>query len=219
MKIINDKEMLENYIVKFEIREYFDTTNLDFKLIKFEKGSFLTKPLQGMKYMLFIVSGSVKIQNLEESGVIHIVGKSGKFDFLGDCEFATGRNPQFYTLAMSDVFCVALEFSKYNEILHKDVRFLNFIVKKLGNGFRNSAGIEYSYQSVDKKLLYYLKYMEPNHEIDGVEQTVSWMKCSRRQLQRVIAKLCDEGVLIKTGKGKYSLKEVADEDFLKLYHD
>lgn len=95
MKIINDKELLENYIVKFEIREYFDTTNLDFKLIKFEKGSFLTKPLQGMKYMLFIVSGSVKVQNLEESGVIHIVGKSDKFDFWATASLLQGEIHSF----------------------------------------------------------------------------------------------------------------------------
>lgn len=219
MKIINDKVLLEKYVKKYSIRDYFDTKDLDFKLIEFKKGSFLTRPLEKMNYMFFVVGGSIKVQNLEESGIVHIIAKSAKFEFLGDFEFATGKNPQFYTEAMSDVVCVGLEFSKFNDILHEDVRFLNFIVKKLGNGFRNNAGLEYSYKGIDKKLLYFLKYMEPNHEIDGVERTVSALKCSRRQLQRVIARLCDENVLIKTGKGKYRLKEVADEDFWELYHD
>ncbi len=211
MKIINDRELLENYIDKFKIRQYFDTKELDFKLIEYKKGSFLTRPVEHMRYMLFVVSGSIKIQNFEENGIVRIVSKSNKYEFLGDFEFATGEKPQFYTEAMSDVVCVGLEFSKYNDILHSDVRFLNYIVKKLGNSFRNDTTVEYSSLSADKKLIYYLLHVEPNHEIDGVEQTVSRVKCSRRQLQRVIAAMCEDGILIKTGKGKYRLTE----DFLR----
>ncbi len=53
MKIINDKVLLEKYVKKYSIRDYFDTKDLDFKLIEFKKGSFLTRPLEKMEYMFF----------------------------------------------------------------------------------------------------------------------------------------------------------------------
>ena len=43
------------------------------------------------------------------------------------------------------------------------------------------------------------------HVLEGIEHATLRLRCSRRQLQRVIKDLCDQGLVVKVGKGKYQL--------------
>lgn len=42
--------------------------------------------------------------------------------------------------------------------------------------------------------------------LKSIEEATNYLHCSRRQLQRILKKLCDEGKMIKEGKGKYKIK-------------
>lgn len=42
--------------------------------------------------------------------------------------------------------------------------------------------------------------------LKSIEEAINYLHCSRRQLQRILKKLCDENILIKEGKGKYKIK-------------
>ena len=54
-------------------------------------------------------------------------------------------------------------------------------------------------------LNYYLKYYCYG-SLKSIEEATNYLHCSRRQLQRILKKLCDEGKMIKEGKGKYKIK-------------
>ena len=62
-------------------------------------------------------------------------------------------------------------------------------------------------QNLEEKLLFFLSRVQPDHEIRSVNQTLQPLHCSRRQLQRVLKKLCEEGRIIKTGRGRYRLRD------------
>lgn len=65
--------------------------------------------------------------------------------------------------------------------------------------------MEFVYQSVEERFLYYLKYYCYG-SLKSIEEATNYLHCSRRQLQRILKKLCDEGKMIKEGKGKYKIK-------------
>ena len=56
-------------------------------------------------------------------------------------------------------------------------------------------------------MLFFLKKVQADHAISSVNQAMQALHCSRRQLQRVLKKLCDEGLVVKTGRGHYRLRE------------
>ena len=65
------------------------------------------------------------------------------------------------------------------------------------------AKIELAVQTLEEKVLLYLNEIWPSHQITSVNAAMVSLHCSRRQLQRVLKKLCDEGVLEKNGRGSY----------------
>ena len=64
--------------------------------------------------------------------------------------------------------------------------------KKILNHYLNENGL----------LLKYYCY----GSLKSIEEATNYLHCSRRQLQRILKKLCDEGKIIKEGKGKYKIK-------------
>ena len=59
--------------------------------------------------------------------------------------------------------------------------------------------------SVEERVLFFLGTVQPDHAITSVNQALQPLHCSRRQLQRVLKKLCDGGRVVKTGRGCYRL--------------
>ena len=62
--------------------------------------------------------------------------------------------------------------------------------KKILNHYLNENGL----------LLKYYCY----GSLKSIEEATNYLHCSRRQLQRILKKLCDEGKMIKEGKGNFS---------------
>lgn len=52
-------------------------------------------------------------------------------------------------------------------------------------------------------MLYYLEYEAKDNMICGVEQCANHINASRRQLQRILKELVDEGIIVKVKKGIY----------------
>ena len=62
-------------------------------------------------------------------------------------------------------------------------------------------------RSVEERVLTFLRDIQPDHTLHGINRGLMQFHCSRRQLQRVIKRLCDEGKLRKLKKGVYILLE------------
>ena len=88
-----------------------------------------------------------------------------------------------------------------------------FLLLSLSNGEdqKRIAGKEGELQA--KKILNH--YLNENDlllkyycygSLKSIEEATNYLHCSRRQLQRILKKLCDEGKMIKEGKGKYKIK-------------
>ena len=62
--------------------------------------------------------------------------------------------------------------------------------------------------TAEKALIGYLRWRCPNHTITNVSEVAFHINYSRRQIQRVLKSLTDNGTLIRAGKGCYALKDI-----------
>ena len=205
MREIADKNRLEHFFR--EQRAHFRQRPPVLKLVAFEKGEILNDPLQSLSRFYIIVRGSVSIYNLTEDGSIRYISKAASGTLLGDMEFSGAGNLSFYIEAAETVLCLDLPFRENLEVLENDPVFLRFVLRQLAGKLSLSAVMTASAQTLEEKVLFFLKKVQTDHAISSVNQAMQALHCSRRQLQRVLKKLCDERLVVKTGRGHYRLRE------------
>ena len=205
MKEILDQNRLEHFFK--EQQAHFRQRPPMLKLVEFEKGEILNDPLQPLSLFYILVRGSVSIYSLTEDGSIRYISKAAGGTLLGDMEFSGAGNQSFYIEAAERVLCLAMPFRENLAVLEEDPVFLRFVLSQLAGKLSLSAVMTASAQTLEEKVLFFLRKIQPDHSISSVNQTLQPLHCSRRQLQRVLKKLCGEGLVLKTGRGCYRLKE------------
>ena len=205
MREIVDQDRLEHFFR--EQRVHFRQRPPVLKLVEFEKGEMLNDPLRPLNYFYLMVRGSVSIYHLTEDGSIRYISKAASGTLLGDIEFSGAENLPLYIEAAETVLCLAVPFRENRSVLENDPVFLRFVLGQLAGKLSLSAVMTASAQTLEEKVLFFLRKVQPDHAISSVDHALQPLHCSRRQLQRVLKKLCDEGLVVRTGRGCYRLKE------------
>lgn len=205
MKEIRDTKRMEIYFEQHQL--HFQHPPKLLKLIQFEKGELLNGPMHPLKSFYIVVEGSVSIYYITEDGSIRHISKADAGILLGDIEFSGIEREQYYTEAAETVICLAIPFQENRSLLEKDPLFLRFVLTQLAEKLSLSSRMDVVTQTLEEKVLFYLSNVQSNHEITSVSKTLQVLHCSRRQLQRVLKRLCEDNVLIKKGRGCYKLKE------------
>ncbi|MDE8726357.1 cyclic nucleotide-binding domain-containing protein [Ruminococcus bromii] len=206
MRRIRDKKQVEYWLQKGHIRENFDTENLPFSVCRFEKGEYLTRQGGRLAELLFLIEGEVQIYGIREDGSVTPVNRHEAPVLLGDAEFVMGGASSLFTEARTTVICAALPMEPYRAELDRDVKFLHLLLRSYAGKFHTMATLEASAKTIEERVLLYMRHVCANGEISGIETALLQLRCSRRQLQRVLKKLCEENTVEKVGKGKYRLK-------------
>ena len=77
MEYIRDQQRLEQYLRQEKILCRFETENLDFRLVRYQKGELLTSPFKSLPDFLFLVQGKIKIYGLREDGSSFSISQGG----------------------------------------------------------------------------------------------------------------------------------------------
>lgn len=210
MNYVKDEKLLQAYLVKYGIREMFDTPELHFRFFEYDKGEQVVGPMKPLEHILFLVDGTAHIYGLREDSRFLPVSVSTPLTIYGDVEFATGHGSPFFVEAASRLYCAALPLAEYDEILRGDVRFLNTLLAHLGEKFAFATMMDNFSGELEEQVLYYLDNHCPDGCIHSVKDTVFRLRCSRRQLQRVLGSLCEKGMLEHYKKGGYRRTRGAD---------
>ncbi len=205
MMEIFDSAGIEDIIERKGIRNYFDTPNLRFQAFRYEKGEYITTPHNRLNMLLFAVEGTVQIYDIRENGSLTPVNQHKDSCILGDIEFIREGKSSFYAEAKTPVLCIALSFEKYRNQLNGDVRFLHCLLNSYASKLELYAMLDTAAPTLEERVLIYLKNMCVNATMCSVESAVAQLHCSRRQIQRVLKKLCENGKIQKIGKGSYRL--------------
>lgn len=204
INIMEDQEKVIKLVKKYKILENFDTPNLVFHLKHFEKGEYLTTPVKVMKELLFVIEGTIQIYGIRDEGNITPINHIESPAIIGDLEFSRNITSPFFTEAKTKVTCLALDTEKYKDELNKDVRFLHMLLQSYADKIELFSKYD-TVASIEERLLLYMKNIYPDHQLNGIESSLLQLRCSRRQLQRVLKNLCEKNIIKKTGKGKYQL--------------
>ncbi len=205
MKVLGTEEAVR-LVEQYHVAEFFDTPDLPFRAFLYRSGEVITSPLNPLEDLLILVRGSVRICQLEESGEWKLIADvvRGCGQIFGDMEFACETPTSFFTEAVEECVCIALSMEECGERLHRDVRFLHRILRSMGEKVRYNLDQGICSASLEERLLS-LFQDAPNHSLTGIEGTAQRLRCSRRQLQRVLKKMCEEGTLRRTGRGQYRM--------------
>ena len=208
MREIHDTEMLER--IFSDQQSHFCIRPPFLWLLMFEKGELLTHPLNPLDQFLIVIEGHIIIYSLTHEGNVRYIDRGCSGMLLGDMEFSGAIGGMLYTEAVAQVLCLSVPFQENRQALEKDPVFLRFVLSQLAGKLSLSSQIDTMEKTLSEKLLLYLRKIEPTHAIHSVNEAIQILHCSRRQLQRVLKKLCDEGVLIKSGRGCYLLAAPVD---------
>lgn len=207
MDYLQNQPLLEILLQREGILEYFETKGLGFRLIRYGKHELICGPGKPLEQLLFLVKGSVWVYSLREDGSSVSISRGVGRTVLGTMEFARKGLPAFYTETREETLCVALPLEENRAVLEQDQVFLRFVIGHLAEMIITSALIGHGEQPVEERLLVFLRDIQPDHTLHSINSGLLQFHCSRRQLQRVVRKLCQEGVLKKVGKGVYRLNE------------
>lgn len=205
MRYIHDEKLLERLLVQEGVRDHFETRGLSFRLVEYEKGELICAPGKPLEDILFTVRGTVQVYSLREDGGRTPVSRGVGRTTLGAIEFVRPGLPVFYTEAVEDLLCVSLPIERNRQVLLRDCVFLRYLLECINSMVVTYTLIGRGEQSVEERLLTFLRDIQPDHTLHGVNQGLMQVHCSRRQLQRVIKRLCDRGELRKVKKGVYVL--------------
>lgn len=205
MQRVQDQKQIEEWVRKYRVQDWFDSQGLEFGACWYEKGEYLAAPSRALDLLMFVVQGTIQIYGVQENGGLLPVNQVDSPTLIGDIEYSQGGRPPFFVEAKTRVLCITLPMSRWRCMLDKDLRFLHRLLQAYIDKLNLFANMDVSAPTVEQRVLLYLQRSAPGGELRGVDAAVLQLRCSRRQLQRTLSRLCAEGRVEKIGKGRYRL--------------
>lgn len=205
MKKITDPNQVEQWKKESKIDQFFDTEGLEFYICEYSAGELLCSPNESLTDIHFIVRGKVRIYNIHEDGSLSSISLESEPVILGDIEYVIENFATLFVEAHTEVVSLVLPVSRYRDKLQKDLRFLHMLLSSIAHKFAMFAPMHNQNTSVEERLLMYMETFCADGILMNVEEATMQLRCSRRQLQRVLKSLCESGRIGKIKKGTYRL--------------
>ncbi len=187
-----------------QILACFDHANYTFHSIEYQKNETILSPLTPNHKIIFILSGTIAIYAILENGSKRNIGLIDHFTMLGDIEFVTNKKPTFYVEARSKVKAIYIDSLQESQKLHQDITFLHCVLRSVASKLEMSSSHKILPLKIEDRVQ---QYLSENNKVENIEKVASQLQCSKRQLIRILHKMCEEKVLIHPKKGVYIQKE------------
>ncbi len=208
MERIFDEKKIAACIAKSKYASLLSTMDIDFYLIKYEKGEFVSSPFQTEPLFQIVEQGSIDIYIIRDDGTRYALSNGTTDYFLGDMDIFYPRSGDVYAEAAERLTCIAFSIEKNKKMLLSNNGFLALICSSLSVKIGTMTTLDASPSSLSERVISYMKYKCNDGILKGVEQAAFRLHCSARQLQRVLNQSESAGLVKKTGKGTYKLCEI-----------
>lgn len=213
MKELFDSKLLEHYLSKHHIRSMFSDPDLPFRLFQYEPGEVINILHTPEEYLILIVDGKYRVsQTLPSENFPKEIIYEG-FHVMGDLNYSTNCGNIFFHDVITPLYTVELYLPPLVEQLNKDPQFLRCMIHRLGQRIMVMAPHLLNY-TLEDILLHHMRYECKDHRITNVSNTAHRLRHSRAQLQRVLKKLTEQGVLVHQEKGVYALTDLSERRLL-----
>ena len=146
------------------------------------------------------MDGSIEISANRADGTSYPIGYLDGFTCIGDMEFCGKRDDTHQIEARTTALCIVLPLASTKELLLNDNRFLRYLLNSVTEKLMLYSSSQSNFSTLEESFLSYLSERCPDQTFSGVEKMAMQLHCSRRQLQRVLKKLLEEGQLVKLSK-------------------
>ena len=205
MERVFDKEQIAACIAKSKYHAVLDSLNIDFYLIKYEKGEFVCSPFQSELLFQIVEQGSINIYFIRDDGTRYSLSNGTTDYFLGDMDIFYPKNSNIYAEAAESLTCIAFSIETYKEMLLLSNRFLALICISLSAKIGAMTTMDAAPASLTERVISYMRYKCEDKTLKGLEKAAFHLHCSARQLQRILNKSEAAGSVKKIGKGTYRL--------------
>ncbi len=207
MERIFDKKKVAACIAKSKYHSILSTMDIDFYLINYEKGEFVSSPFQNELLFQIVEQGSINIYIIRDDGTRYALSNGTTDYFLGDMDIFYPRSGDVYAEAAERLTCIAFSIEKHRETLLSNSGFLELICNSLSAKIGTITTIDAAPSSLSERVMSYMKYKCDHGTLKGIEQAAFHLHCSARQLQRILNQREADGSVKKIGKGTYKLCE------------
>lgn len=212
MKRFYDKDLVETYLKQTKYESIMSGLQEYLFVVQYEKGEFVTMPLQQEHFFQIIVQGSVNIYFIRDDGSVYSLANGREDYLLGEMELFPHQLSNVYAESNDDVICLALSIEASKNVLLENCKFLQLICESLTQKMESVTTLDAAPASLKQRVLTYMKYKCSLGELRGLQQAAFHLNCSTRQLQRILNQYEVDRIVIKTGKGTYKLT------FSTLFH-
>ena len=205
MERIYDKNKITACIAGSRYHAVLDLLDVDFYLIKYEKGEFVHSPFQSELLFQIVEQGSVNIYFIRDDGTRYSLSNGTADYFLGDMDIFYPPNNNIIAEAAESLTCISFSIEKHRETLLSNNRFLALICHSLSAKIGAMTDMEAAPASLTERVISYMKYKCRDETLKGIERAAFHLHCSARQLQRIMNQGEADGLVKKLGKGTYKL--------------
>lgn len=205
MKNISEKKKIKFYLSKYKLEPLLHKYSL--VLYSFEECEILNEKLNPRQFLIFLVSGSVRIYSTRMNGSLNQITTTTAPTCFGDMEFTNPTMKQHTIETITPCKFLCLDTLTNRTKIEKDSQLLLYLLHSVSEKSILGSEKQEETSDIESKVLYYLDKESETHEIHGVLSLSQHLNCSRRQLQRVLKKLQDESIIVKKKKGVYARNE------------
>ena len=205
MKRLYEKTIIETCLKQTKFESVMRDFQTHLFVTQYEKGEFVTTPLQKEHLFQIIVQGTVSIYFIGDDGSVYSLANGKENYLLGDMEIFQHQLSNVYAQANDDVICLSLSIEASRDALLENCQFLQLVCESLTQKMESITTFDAAPTSLRQRVLIYMKYKCNKGELKGLQQAAFHLNCSARQLQRILNQYESDGIVIKTGKGTYKL--------------
>lgn len=205
MERIYDKKRITACIAKSKYHTVLDSLDIDFYLIKYEKGEFVSSPFQNEYLFQIVEQGSINIYFIRDDGTRYSLSNGTADYFIGDMDIFYPKSSNIYAEAAENLTCISFSIEKYREVLLSSNKFLQLMCNSLSAKIGAMTTMDVAPASLRERVISYMKYKCDDETLKGIEQAAFHLHCSARQLQRILNQSEAAGLVEKLGKGTYKL--------------
>ncbi|WRS28684.1 cyclic nucleotide-binding domain-containing protein [Oscillospiraceae bacterium MB08-C2-2] len=206
MKIIDDLSLLEFYIEKYGLQEYF-TKNLTqiAALHQYDADEMLAHEGQLCEYIWILVKGECMAYVYTANNKIHCECYFKDVSLLGEAATLWNEPPMNNVRTLTECHMVSIFAPQYRETLLNDNKFLRFAAYTLALHVRQNV---VHFDPLETRLAGFILDAHKNGVFRyNLTQCADIMETSYRHLMRVLRIMCDSGILIKGERGDYHISD------------
>lgn len=189
------KKKLEQMAAEKHITDYFlHWEQLNKHLVKYKKGEMIALYGEITNKIFFLLSGSIRFTSINEDYEEFFFFDAVNEGLFGEVEYVLDIPSITQSEVMDDCYCIIIPTDVNKSLLDNDIKFQREIARVLARKYNDQRALSVDTEtySVDVRLAHYILYTNLSDELQDLTTIAKTLKCSYRQLLRVLNTFCQQ---------------------------